>query len=132
MKATLEELHQIITLPAKSMSDKVVLMDARDRIVRLRREALQKNTASNGTKSLKGTCPDMCPEKERYSRCEKRRLAPYEMIETSGKVCWFCWLIIGKRVHKTICCRIMKLIIALQLKNTQEAQLIRPNLCLTS
>ena len=27
-----------------------------------------------------GTCPDMCPEKERYDREDKRRLSYYEMV----------------------------------------------------
>lgn len=86
MRGSLEELYQFINIPAKSMSDKVALLDARDRIIRLKKEAQQKSTGTNRTKNLKGTCPDMCPEKERYSRCDKRRLAVYEMVETGGKV----------------------------------------------
>ena len=27
-----------------------------------------------------GTCPDMCPERERYVREEQRRLSVYEML----------------------------------------------------
>ena len=27
-----------------------------------------------------GTCPDMCPEKERYMREDRRRLSVYEML----------------------------------------------------
>lgn len=31
-------------------------------------------------KVLRGTCPDMCPEKERYVREDRRRLAVYEIL----------------------------------------------------
>jgi len=29
---------------------------------------------------VRGTCPDMCPEKERYMREDRRRLSVFEMI----------------------------------------------------
>jgi len=29
---------------------------------------------------VRGTCPDMCPEKERYMREDRRRLSVYEMV----------------------------------------------------
>ena len=29
---------------------------------------------------MTGSCPDMCPEKERYMREVQRRLSPYEMM----------------------------------------------------
>ena len=31
-------------------------------------------------KAFVGTCPDMCPEKERYDREDKRCLSVYEMV----------------------------------------------------
>ena len=37
-------------------------------------------------KVLKGTCPDMCPEKERYMRQERRRLTLYEIVPGSDEV----------------------------------------------
>ena len=35
-------------------------------------------------KVLKGTCPDMCPETERYKREARRLLHPYEMLPATG------------------------------------------------
>jgi len=29
---------------------------------------------------VRGTCPDMCPEKERYMREDRRRLSVYEIV----------------------------------------------------
>jgi hypothetical protein len=31
-------------------------------------------------KAVIGTCPDMCPEKERYLREDRRRLSMFEMV----------------------------------------------------
>ena len=37
---------------------------------------------------LTGTCPDMCPEKERYDREAKRRLHAFEILSgTENLVC---------------------------------------------
>ena len=39
-------------------------------------------------KAFVGTCTDMCPEKERYDREEKRRLHNYEVLQgTEGVGC---------------------------------------------
>jgi len=36
---------------------------------------------------VRGTCPDMCPEKERYMREDRRRLSVYEMVHGTDLVC---------------------------------------------
>lgn len=88
MQVSLEQLYEIINQPAHNMSDKVVLLDARDRLVRHRKDAKEKQVSIKKG-ALKGTCLDMCPEKERYSRAEKRRLAFYEMLNSEDKVIIF-------------------------------------------
>lgn len=47
---------------------------------------------------VRGTCPDMCPEKERYMREDRRRLSVYEMVPGTDLVrcTWF-----GEIVPKT-------------------------------
>lgn len=40
----------------------------------------QKQTDLATAKAIKGTCQDMCPEKERYMREDRRRLSYYEII----------------------------------------------------
>ena len=36
---------------------------------------------------VRGTCLDMCPEKERYMREDRRRLSVYEMVPGTDLVC---------------------------------------------
>jgi len=35
---------------------------------------------------VRGTCPDMCPEKERYMREDRRRLSVFEMLPGTNVV----------------------------------------------
>jgi len=44
---------------------------------------------------VRGVCPDMCPEKERYMREDRRRLSVYEMVSGTDLVCviWFCEIV---------------------------------------
>ncbi len=86
MHITIEQLKSILTQPANNIADRAVLLDARDRLVRLRKDAKDKYLGDQKVSTLKGTCLDMCPEKERYSRAEKHRLASYEMLITPEKV----------------------------------------------
>ena len=46
------------------------------------KQSKQKNLAT--AKIKKGTCPDMCPEKERYMREFQRQLASYEQLEVGS------------------------------------------------
>lgn len=41
--------------------------------------AMVKHTSLTSAKSVVGTCPDMCPEKERYRREDTRRLSWFEV-----------------------------------------------------
>ena len=43
-----------------------------------------RDTNLRTAKVLKGTCPDMCPETERYKREARRLLHPYEMLPATG------------------------------------------------
>ena len=84
MQISMEELKKILGQQAHNVGDRATLLDARDRLVRLTKEAKAKASSSikAATTVLRGTCFDMCPEKERYSRAEKRRLAPYELLNS--------------------------------------------------
>lgn len=55
----------------------VKLLDLYDRAVR--KQMKKKSTLASAT-VLIGTCPDMCPEKERYDREAKRRLHVFEIM----------------------------------------------------
>ena len=46
------------------------------------------NVDVKSAKAFVGTCEDMCPEKERYDREDKRRLSYYEIVPgTENIVC---------------------------------------------
>ncbi|KZS00675.1 putative Xmas-2 protein, partial [Daphnia magna] len=85
MQITKEQLKAILSQPASNVADKVVLLDARDRLVRLMRDIKGKTGNTKKAITLRGTCLDMCPEKERYSRAEKHRLALFEMLVSDEK-----------------------------------------------
>ncbi|XP_031565295.1 germinal-center associated nuclear protein-like [Actinia tenebrosa] len=48
------------------------------------REGVTKASDITTAKAVQGTCPDMCPEKERYMREDRRRLHVYETIPGTG------------------------------------------------
>ncbi|XP_057368752.1 germinal-center associated nuclear protein-like [Daphnia carinata] len=85
IQITKEQLKAILTQPASNVADKVVLLDARDRLLRLTRDIKGKTGNAKKAITLRGTCLDMCPEKERYSRAEKHRLALFEMLVSDEK-----------------------------------------------
>ncbi|TRY78583.1 hypothetical protein TCAL_08141 [Tigriopus californicus] len=55
--------------------DRFNVLDARDKLMRVRGQDRHLGTV------LRGTCPDICPEKERYSRAVKNQLRSYEKLE---------------------------------------------------
>ncbi|KHJ84639.1 hypothetical protein OESDEN_15645 [Oesophagostomum dentatum] len=60
--------------------DKYVLLEERDKLLsKLREEENKKNDGKRET--AEGTCPGMCPEKERYVRVVQKRISPYECNE---------------------------------------------------
>ncbi|XP_075157293.1 RRM_XMAS2 and SAC3_GANP domain-containing protein xmas [Haematobia irritans] len=70
------ELEAILRRPALSDEDKYRVLDARDKLIRLttiRQTDIKKAVAT------KGTCPDMCPEKERLMREFQRQVSTFEM-----------------------------------------------------
>ncbi|KAK5641742.1 hypothetical protein RI129_010289 [Pyrocoelia pectoralis] len=67
------ELLNIIKQAANTTEDRYKVLDARDKLMRLR---IKKFT--NLEKATKGTCPDMCPEKERLQREIQHQVALYE------------------------------------------------------
>ncbi|XP_013112877.2 protein xmas [Stomoxys calcitrans] len=70
------ELEAILKRPAFTDEDKYRVLDARDKLIRLttvRQMDIKKAVAT------KGTCPDMCPEKERLMREFQRQVSTFEM-----------------------------------------------------
>ncbi|XP_044758819.1 uncharacterized protein LOC123316693 [Coccinella septempunctata] len=68
-----KELLEIINQPAMSTEEKYKVLDARDKILRM----MEKENGANKS-STKGTCPDMCPEKERLLRVIQHQISYYE------------------------------------------------------
>lgn len=75
---TIEELQNIIHQAALTTDDKYKVLEARDRLMRLKRV---KPASLATAKVTNGTCPDMCPEKERLMRESQRQVASYEQLE---------------------------------------------------
>ncbi|KAH3816579.1 hypothetical protein DPMN_118097 [Dreissena polymorpha] len=63
---------------SRTTTDRVQLLELRDKYVRQNRG--KKQTDIHKAKAFVGTCPDMCPEKERYNREDKRCLSVYEIV----------------------------------------------------
>ncbi|XP_045166422.2 germinal-center associated nuclear protein-like isoform X2 [Mercenaria mercenaria] len=61
---------------ARTTTERVNLLRLRDKYIRQNRVKGKKDMV----KAFVGTCPDMCPEKERYDREDKRQLSYYEII----------------------------------------------------
>lgn len=59
------ELIKIIKQAANTTEEKFKILEARDKLIRLR---TKKHTDLAKAKVTVGTCPDMCPEKERLMR----------------------------------------------------------------
>lgn len=75
---TAEELQSIIHQVVLTAEDKYKVLEARDRLMRLKRV---KPASLATAKITSGTCPDMCPEKERLMRESQRQVASYEQLE---------------------------------------------------
>ncbi|XP_046912006.2 RRM_XMAS2 and SAC3_GANP domain-containing protein xmas [Dermatophagoides farinae] len=61
---------------ATTFMDKKNVLDARDKLLRLRKD---RQTDLSKAVAVVGTCPDMCPELERYFRIETNQVSPFEM-----------------------------------------------------
>ncbi|XP_022916945.2 protein xmas [Onthophagus taurus] len=75
------ELLNVIKQPAHSVDEKFKVLEARDKLLRLRGN---KHVDFGSTHTV-GTCPDMCPEKERLMREVQHQVALYEQ-ESCSKV----------------------------------------------
>ncbi|GJQ80915.1 hypothetical protein Trydic_g4732 [Trypoxylus dichotomus] len=69
------ELLNVIKQPAFTLEDKYKILEARDKLIRLR---TKKTTDIATAKHIVGTCPDMCPEKERLMREIQHQISLYE------------------------------------------------------
>ncbi|KAG5891307.1 hypothetical protein JTB14_002868 [Gonioctena quinquepunctata] len=74
------ELVNLVLSQAFSVEDKYKILDARDKLIRAK---LKKSGHVNHSATV-GTCPDMCPEKERMMRETQHQVALYEQ-EQNGK-----------------------------------------------
>ncbi|XP_076975364.1 germinal-center associated nuclear protein [Tamandua tetradactyla] len=76
-------LGALVGCVAETSEDKFRLLDQRDRIMR---QARVKRTDLDKARAFVGTCPDMCPEKERYMRETRSQLSAFEMIPGTDQV----------------------------------------------
>ena len=51
-----------------------------ERREKLLRQGISKESDISKARATQGCCPDMCPERERYLREERRRVHSYEMV----------------------------------------------------
>ncbi|XP_029839769.2 germinal-center associated nuclear protein [Ixodes scapularis] len=78
-----ESLAGLLTQAAHSVGERYRVLDARDKIIRLRSQR-QSDLAT--ARATRGSCPDMCPEKERYSRTHRKLLSSFEVLPGSDGV----------------------------------------------
>ncbi|KAJ8282584.1 hypothetical protein COCON_G00051030 [Conger conger] len=75
-------LHLVGQL-CETAEEKYRLLEQKDKILR---QGRPKRTDLVLSKVFVGTCPDMCPEKERYMRETRNQLSSYEVIPNTEKV----------------------------------------------
>ncbi|XP_023305273.2 protein xmas-2 isoform X1 [Lucilia cuprina] len=75
------ELEAILKTPAHTHEEKYRVLEARDKLIRL---TTVRQTDIRKAVAAKGTCPDMCPEKERLMREFQRQVSTFEMAEEEG------------------------------------------------
>ncbi|KAM9365403.1 germinal-center associated nuclear protein isoform 2-T2 [Pholidichthys leucotaenia] len=76
-------LLPLLGLVAETTEDKYRLLEQRDKILR---QGRPKRTDLHMSKVFVGTCPDMCPEKERYIRETRNQLSTFEVIPQTEMV----------------------------------------------
>uniref|UniRef100_A0A672MLX2 Germinal-center associated nuclear protein n=1 Tax=Sinocyclocheilus grahami TaxID=75366 RepID=A0A672MLX2_SINGR len=76
-------LQPLIGQVAETAEERYRLLEQRDKILR---QARPKRTDLDMSKVFVGTCPDMCPEKERYMRETRNQLSVFEVIPDTEKV----------------------------------------------
>lgn len=65
---------QLLTRVALTLKDKYDILEERDKLIRVTHQRAGMETV------VQGTCPDMCPEKERILRELRRLVEPYEAL----------------------------------------------------
>ncbi|GAB0096316.1 xmas [Sergentomyia squamirostris] len=73
---TRAEIEAILKKPAFTHEERYRVLDARDKLLRL---TMNKTIDIKKAEATKGTCPDMCPEKERLMRQARLQVANFEM-----------------------------------------------------
>uniref|UniRef100_A0A8C6NZW1 Germinal-center associated nuclear protein n=2 Tax=Nothobranchius furzeri TaxID=105023 RepID=A0A8C6NZW1_NOTFU len=76
-------LVHLLGQTAETAEDKYRLLEQRDKILR---QVRPKRTDLDLSKVFVGTCPDMCPEKERYMRETRNQLSVFEVIPETEMV----------------------------------------------
>ncbi|KAL1267579.1 hypothetical protein QQF64_032942 [Cirrhinus molitorella] len=76
-------LQPLVGQLAETAEERYRLLEQRDKILR---QARPKRTGLDMSKVFVGTCPDMCPEKERYMRETRNQLSVFEVIPETEKV----------------------------------------------
>ncbi|XP_040912782.1 germinal-center associated nuclear protein [Toxotes jaculatrix] len=76
-------LLHLIGQVAETAEDKYRLLEQRDKILR---QGRPKRTDLDLSKVFVGTCPDMCPEKERYMRETRKQLSIFEVFPDTEMV----------------------------------------------
>lgn len=76
-------LQPLIGQVAETAEERYRLLEQRDKILR---QARPKRTDLDMSKVFVGTCPDMCPEKERYMRETRNQLSVFEVVPDTEKV----------------------------------------------
>ncbi|XP_074607100.1 germinal-center associated nuclear protein-like isoform X2 [Acropora palmata] len=69
--------------PSKTVSEKLHVVEGIDKKLR---QVFKRTSDINSAKAITGTCKDMCPEKERYTREYQRRLSVFEVIPGTGGI----------------------------------------------
>ncbi|XP_051852574.1 germinal-center associated nuclear protein-like [Antechinus flavipes] len=83
LELSVTTLSTLMGTIAEMSEDKYRLLDQRDKIMR---QARVKRMDLDNVKALVGTCPDMCPEKERYLRETMNQLSSFEVIPGTDQV----------------------------------------------
>lgn len=72
------ELIKIIKQTAMTAEEKYKVLEARDKLIRMR---TKKSTDLMKASVTVGTCPDMCPEKERLMRETQHQVKIFKMFK---------------------------------------------------
>ena len=81
-------LSALSKIVAHTSASRLDVLKTRDNIVRLGLGSTKRSDLATA-QVIRGTCPDMCPEIERYMREEQRRLSIYEMVSGTEMVSSF-------------------------------------------